>query len=108
MLGINPVMTMGIMAQNTSADRFLIYSVAGSLYANGYLVGNVSGFMPVQVLPNSQSVILVKVSLLPLSVVNDLINSFQTGNFSQDMAFEGYANVDNVQVPFEFTFKLGV
>jgi hypothetical protein len=105
--GATPIMTVGLAVQNTSASKFVIKSIAGNLYANTYLVGNLSYFTPQAINPNSQSVILLDVRLGLLGIVQDIIRAFQFGNFQQDLIFKSFANVDNFQVPINITYKVG-
>lgn len=106
--GATPIMTVGLAAQNTSNQKFVIRSIAGDLYANSYLIGNVANFTTQTVFPNSQSIINLDIRLSLISLVNDIIRAFQMGNFSQVLKFEGYVNVDNYQVPLNIDYKIGM
>lgn len=108
LVGSTPVLTVGVIAQNTSSSQFVIKSIAGNVTADGYSVGVVSFFNPVTIAPNSQVQIFVQIRFFPLSIVQDIINAFQTNDFSQDVTFKGYANVDNFQVPIENKYKVGL
>jgi hypothetical protein len=106
--GMTPVLTVGVVAQNTSSQKFVIRSIAGSVYADGYLAGSVSYFQVSEVLPNSQSEIFVQIRFAPLGIVQDIINAFQTNDYQQEVIFKGYANVDNFQVPINNKYKVGL
>ena len=95
------------MAQNTSNQVLSCYSFAASLTANNILIGNVASFTPQIIAPNSQQIISVDVRLSILGIVNDIIRDVQFGNFQQDIILNGFANVDNYQVPITMTFKAG-
>lgn len=103
----SPVLKVGIVAQNTSSQQFVIRSIAGNVNANGYLVGSVSFFQEVTIPANAQVEIPIELRFGLLGVVQDIINAWQTHSFTQDVVFSGYANVDNYQVPIKNTYKVG-
>lgn len=105
--GATPVMTVGLAAQNTSNQKFVISAIAGNLYANNILVGNLANFTRQEVLPRSQNILLLDIRMSLIGIVNDIIRIFQQGNFTQELKFEGYVNVDNYQVPLKITYKIG-
>jgi hypothetical protein len=106
--GATPVLTVGIVAQNTSNQKFVIRSIAGSVTADSYYVGSVSYFNSVDVLPNSQVQVFVNIRFAAIGIVQDIINAFQTNDYTQEVIFKGYANVDNFQVPIENKYKVGL
>lgn len=82
-------------------------SFAGNLYANGYLVGNVSNFIPQSILPNSEQLIFLKIRMGILGIVNDIINAWQNGSFTQNLDFDGRVNVDNLQIQVPLKYSIG-
>lgn len=106
--GATPIMTIGLAAQNTSNQKFVIRSIAANLYANDYQVGNLSSFTQQIVNANSQNVLMLDIRMSLLSIVNDIIRAFQMGNFSQELKLQGYVNIDNYQVPLNITYKIGL
>lgn len=105
--GITPVMTLGLAVQNTSNQSFTVNSLAGELWANKYLIGNVSQFDSYTVKANSQTVIDVKVRLSLIGIVTDIINAISNNTFSQTLELDSIANIDNLQVPIQLKFKFG-
>jgi LEA14-like dessication related protein len=105
--GATPVLTVGLVVENTSNQSMTIKSLVGNLYANGYNVGHLSAFDPQEITPNSQSVISIDIRMGLLGIVNDIIRAVQYGNFTQDLQLTGYANVDNLQVPIDEKYKAG-
>ncbi len=105
--GATPIMTIGLAVQNTSGQKFVIRSIAGNLYSNNYLVGNLSYFLPQTIAANSQSSLFLDARLGLLGIVNDIIRAFQTGSIQQDVKLTAFANVDNFQVPIDITYKIG-
>jgi len=99
--GMTPVMTLELLAQNTTGQQMVLRSIAGNVVANGYIVGNISSFTPSPIRANSQSSLLVQLRLFPLGIVNDIIRAFELGNFHQDITIQAYANVDNYQIPIK-------
>lgn len=102
-----PVAELTIQVQNTSNSNINLYSLAGQVYANGTLIGNISNFSGVTITANSSVLLPITVQFSILGAVNDLIRSFQTGQFRQDISIEGYVNAANFQVPLKLTFKIG-
>lgn len=107
-VGINPVLTFSVIVQNTSNVDVTINSIAGNVFSNTQLVGNVSTFTPVFLRSNSQSTIVLNSQLSALGVVNDLIRAISTGSFSQDIHFTGFANVSGYQMPIDVSFQVGL
>ena len=107
--GATPVLTIGVIIQNTSNQSYQLNSLAGNVYANNdgnvYNVGNVSTFTVQQILPNRQQEIVVDMRLSLTGIVSDLLNSIANG-FGQDIQFKGYANVDGLQIPIVINYKL--
>jgi hypothetical protein len=106
--GATPIVTVQLLAQNTSNKLFTMQSIAGNVYTDNYLVGNVSNFTAVQIAPNTQTAIPIKIRLSLLAVVNEIIAAIQTGNFSKTLYVDAHANIDGLQVPIKETFKVGV
>jgi hypothetical protein len=108
--GLSPTLTIEMQVQNTSNHSFNILSIAGNVYTtqNGkdFLIGRVADFTPRAVAPVSVSSLDVDLSLQLTGVVQDLINTFQSGLAGQSVKLEAYANVDSLQVPLNYTYKL--
>lgn len=105
--GSTPIMTVGLVIQNPTNQKFVVKSLAGNLFANNYLVGNLSSFQTTEILPNSEVILYVEIRLSLISIVNDIIRAFQFGNFSQDLLLKATANVDNYPVPLTLNYKVG-
>jgi len=56
---------------------------------------------------NSAPILWLDIRLSLISVVADLINDISYSNFEQALKFKGYANVDGLQVPLNFDYKIG-
>lgn len=106
--GLTPVMTIGLGVQNTSNQSFTIRSLAGNLYANNYYIGNVSSFTLRTIAPNSQQVIFITARLQLIGIVNDILNAFENRNFAQTIEIKAMANVDNLQIPININYKIGL
>lgn len=100
-------MTLGLVVQNTSNQGFTMHSMAGELYANKYLIGNVSQFEPYQVNANSETVIDIKVRLSLIGIVTDIINAIKNKTFTHTLQLDSTANIDNLQVPVQLEYKFG-
>lgn len=101
-------LTVGIIAQNTSGQNFVVKSIAGTVTSNGYYIGRVGFFGSVQIAPNSQSQIFIQIHLAAIGILQDIVNAYTTGSTTQKIIFEGFANVDNFQVPVKNEFKIGL
>lgn len=104
-------MLVSLVVQNTSNEQFTLKSIAGDVYAtsNGskYWVGNVSYWLPQVIYANQQTALKLNVSLGLIGIVQDIIQAFQYGSFSQVLTFQANANVDNIQVPIKIDYKVG-
>lgn len=107
MEGTSPVITFSLIIQNTSNQSMILRSLAGNLYANGYLVGNVSAFSPVRINPNGQTSLLVTGKLSLIGIVQDLINAIKGNGFKQNLSFEARANVDKYSIPINIKYSVG-
>lgn len=106
-VGTTPTITFQLIVQNTSGSDLLLNSIAGNLSSNGTLIGNVNNFSGVPIPGNSSTTVLLTISLQIIGLVNDLIRAFQYKNFTQDIALNGYANVNGFQVPLNLKFTVG-
>lgn len=106
--GLTPMVTCGLRVQNTSNQSFNLYSFAANVKSDGYVVGNAFQFQPQSVNPNSESIVMVKLRLFPLSLVNEIVRAFETKNFTKELQVDGQMNVDNLQVPVKLTYKVGL
>ncbi len=106
--GVTPVITLGLLVQNTSNQQILFRSFAGNIYANDFLVGNVATYQPTVVPANSQITYNLTVRLSPLGVVNELISIIQGANpRSMVMELQASANIDVVRVPVKIKYSIG-
>lgn len=108
MSGASPVIQVALIAQNTSNDNLLIQSLAGNVLANSTLIGNIASFSTQSLPKNSQTQVLVNLTLYDLGIVNTLISVLQNKNAVQNITVNGYANIGFAQVPINLTFKLGL
>jgi LEA14-like dessication related protein len=105
--GATPILTLALIAHNTSNQQMTVNSFDANLTANGTYVGNASSFTPQTIMANSQTTVMVNIRLSLLNIVTDIIKAFQYGNFSQTVRLTGNANVDNIQVPVDMNFTVG-
>lgn len=108
--GVTPIVTVGVLVQNTSNQSFNINSLACDVFTvtNGkkYNIGNASFFQPQLISPNTQATIWIDLRLSLLGVVSDLLQTITSGNFGQDVTIEGTANVDGLQYPINLKYNL--
>lgn len=108
MSGASPVIQVALIAQNTSNDNLLIQSLAGNVMTDKTLIGNIASFSTQSIPANSQTQILVNITLYDLGIINTIISVMQNKNAVQDITVNGYANIGFAQVPINLTFKLGL
>lgn len=102
-----PIATFSVIVQNTSGLGVNVDSFAGNLIANDILIGNVYNFIPVQLPPNSQTIIYMSMRLNSLGIVNDVIRAFQFRNFQQNVRIKGFVNSGILQIPLNLKFTFG-
>lgn len=105
--GIAPIFTAQLIVQNTSNVDFTLNSLAGNVTADSTQVGNVSNFQPVFIPSNSQAIVPLQLRMLPLGIVDNLINAFFGGFIKKEMIFDGYANANGHQVEIKMKFNIG-
>jgi hypothetical protein len=105
--GATPMAYLDVIVQNTSNADIAVYSIAGTAYANGYMIGNISNFQGVTIRRNSESRLPVTVRFNLIGMVNDIINAFQTKTFKQDIIIQGTANAEGFPVPIDLKFSVG-
>lgn len=105
--GATPIITVQLLAQNTSNKQFTMQSLAGNVFTENYLVGNISSFNPVTIAPNKQTIIPLRIRLSLIGIVNQIIDAIQTHNFQMTLQVESYVNVDGIQQPLNLNFKVG-
>lgn len=105
MQGLTPIITMGLAIQNPNNQSFTLKNIFGELYANGYLIGNVSVSYPQTIAANSEQIVYIEARMLLISIVNDILNAIKTGTWSQTLELEATANVDNLVIPLNIKYK---
>ena len=105
--GVTPVMRLGLAIQNTTNQRLIVRSLAGNLYSNTYLIGNISTFSPLAINPNSETVLQITVRLSLLGIVQDIIDAFNGNGLQQKIVFDARANIDRYQVPINIKYTVG-
>lgn len=110
--GVTPIIEVAIVVQNTSSMGVTLSSLAGNIFTSdgggSTLIGNVSSFAPVNIAPNSPSVVVFNVRARVLGIVNDVITAFQTKNFTKQLDFQCMANVAGLQFPVNFKIPVGL
>lgn len=112
-IGFTPILNVTVVAQNPTNSTFTINSFVGNVFLNGDMIGNAAGFIPTTVKPASpggltgQTEIPLNVSLNGLTLVSDIV-SVITGQaqVAAVVRLVGTANVDNLLLPIDITYKL--
>lgn len=104
--GVTPVLTLGLAIQNPSSQTYIIKAVVGSLYANNILIGNVSSYVPKQVIATGQTIYPLNIRLSLLGIVQDILQAFQGGGVQQRLELNAYANVDDFNIPIKLNYTI--
>lgn len=105
--GISPVLQLSLIVQNTSSSGFTVESMAGEVLSDGYIIGNFSNFSPIQVNGNSQVTIPITLRLGMVGLIQDLITSFNTGDFTKQIKLQGFVNAGFIRAPIDTSFLIG-
>lgn len=103
----HPILTLSLKAQNTSGQEITLNSLAGNVYANKTLVGNVGLFSPVTIPANKQATLPLRVEFLLIGLVNNILDAVTTGNFKQKLKLDSHANINNLQIPVPLEYEVG-
>ena len=107
-IGSTPIIEFDVQIQNTSSNSVRVNSLAGNLFSDGVLVGNIHSESLIDVPANSSISTRLVAQLGLLGIVNTLIAAWQNRDMSREIVFNGYANVDDFQLPLELKFNLGI
>lgn len=104
--GVVPVARLGIVVQNPSAQSFSVNSIVGNVSANGFLIGNISSFMPQTIPGYGQKTIYVDCRLSLVGIAADIIAAFNGSGIKQVVKLEANANVNSLLLPISITYKI--
>jgi LEA14-like dessication related protein len=105
--GVSPVIQLSLVVQNTSSSGFTLESLAGNILSDGYIIGNFSNFQPIHINANSETVVPISIRLGMIGLVQDLITSFTTGDFTKRVTLQGFVNAGFVRAPINVSFEIG-
>lgn len=100
-----------IAVQNPTNSSIKLQSLAGEVYANDKLVGNVSSFTPIQIAANSETVLSFDIVPNVAGLIN-LISNFvktlvkKTQKLGLRIKLDGTANVDGISLPVNISYTL--
>lgn len=99
--------TITLMVQNPSNATIILNSMAGTVCANGSIIGNISNFSGgVQIAPNSQAPVTIQCNLNLPSLLSNLFTILTSPTGANSVAFviAGNANINGgLIVPFNIT-----
>jgi LEA14-like dessication related protein len=104
--GSSPVIYADLLIQNASDSSFTLSSLAGNLYTDDTLVGNVSSFQPLQIPANSQVTYPLTFRLSLIGLTNDIISAIQSGVYPKKIHLDAKANGDGVQLPIDVVYQI--
>jgi hypothetical protein len=105
--GTSPVIQLSLIVQNTSSSGFTLESLAGNIISDSYIIGNFSNFQPIHINANSETVVPISIRLGMIGLVQDLITSFATGDFTKRITLQGFVNAGFVRAPLNVSYLIG-
>jgi hypothetical protein len=94
-----------IGVQNPTQDSLQLNSLAGSVYVNGTIAGNVSDFTPRLIAANQQTPIQLTYTPNILGTVVAVLNQVSNGG-GVLIGLNGSANVNGIPLPINLTFQV--
>lgn len=105
--GAAPILNVEIGIQNPSNTSFVVSAIAGTLYANGEPLSNVSSFAEVSIPAKTQAVYPLNFRLSLIGVVSDIVKIFSSGGIAQQLEFKGTVNANGAAIPINLKFQIG-
>lgn len=96
--GGKPVLTAKVLVQNVGNTPLTLYSIAGNLFSNGYMIGNGKNFNGLTVPANSQVLLPIAFELSWFNIVQDLLNAFNGNGFKQAIEWDATINIAGLPV----------
>lgn len=104
--GLNPVITLNLVAQNPTSESFQINAVVANVFLNGQPIGNISGFVPVTVQPTSQANIPLRVQLSGLELIDQVLGILNgSAGVAAAVRITGTVNLDGSNIPIDVTYQ---
>lgn len=101
---LRPVITLSVTVQNPTSGSLTLDSLAGYFSINGSQTGNVSYFVQTEILPNSQTVIPLQLSVSDISLAADIVNYLNGNGSAITILINATANVNNIPAPITLSF----
>lgn len=102
-----PRFTLRFGVQNPTGQAATVRSIVGQVMANGRTIADVSGFQPMRIGPNSESIITVNADPQGLGVVQTILALIkEKGKEAVGFQFSGTINVDGINIPLSQTVQL--
>lgn len=98
------VINLAVIVQNPTSGSVTLESLAGYFFINGSQSGNVSDFVPSVILPNSQTLINLVLSVNDLSLVGVIMDYINSGSSSVVVTVQATANISGVAIPVNLSF----
>lgn len=105
--GVTPVLKIGLAIQNTSNQFLMLHSLAGNVYCNDFLIGNVSAYTPTRIGANGETILILSIRLSLIGIVQDIIRAFNGGGWKQKINLDARANIDRYQIPVKVSYQIG-
>lgn len=105
--GATPILNVEIGIQNPSNTSFVVSAIAGTLYANGEPLSNISSFAEVNIPAKTQAIYPLDFRLSLLGIVSDIVKIFSSGGIAQQLEFKGTVNANGAAFPINLKFQIG-
>lgn len=106
MNGMNPVFNINLQVQNPTNQEFDVAAIVGNATLNGQPIGNVAGFTPVSIMPTSQAIVPLTVTVSGLTVIQQVV-SIMTGaaGISALVGIVGTVNANGNLLPITVQYQ---
>jgi LEA14-like dessication related protein len=102
---LRPVITIQVTVQNPTSGSLTLQSLAGYFSVNGSQAGNISYFTQTVILPNSQTIIPLQLSVNDLDLITIIMNYLNgTSSDVLTISVNATVNVNNVPAPLVLSF----
>jgi len=102
-----PRFTLRFGVQNPTSQAATVRSIVGQVLTNGRAVADVSGFQPIRIGPNSESIVTVNADPAGVGIAQTIIELLRKKD-RERMSFEfsGTVNVDGLNIPVQQSVQL--
>lgn len=99
------IVNLSVVVQNPTSGQINLLSLAGTFSINGQPGGNVSYFTPTVIAPNSQTQIVLQLSISDANLLSIITNYIASGSSQVNVSVNATANANNIPIPVNLNFS---